>query len=843
MQSGELFTLKPDGTGYSVLHVFPPLGQEETAPPLALGADGNLYGVMQGLAFALHFDGIGSPILRTFEVGPIPNRIILGGDGVLYGTTTGDGITNWGTVFRVKTDGTGYTVLYRFAKSGAYAGPPIGFLAWGGDGALYGATLSAVFRMNPDGSNYSLVYNFHRGGTTSLGAPFQGTDGAFYWPDFVDALGHGTLYRLPTNGTGYTIQFAFTNSPADGQFPSQIVAQGSDLAFYGTTCCAGRHADGSVFRVAADGTGYTNLYSFGSFPTDGRNAEPAFLVSGDGVLFGVTGSGGSANFGSIFRIGEDGAAYAQLRSLNPTGGDGAFPWVGLIRGLDGTLYGTTSASGAFRGGTLFRLAPDGSSYGLLHSFDPYNHDGLQPLGAVVQATDGALYGTTSSGGTNGSGTVFRVRLDGSTYRTIWAFSSDLPGQYPTAGLIQGADGALYGVTGGGVLGAGSVFKINLDGSGFLVLHRFPSDASDGVAPTAALIQAQDGMLYGTTMDGGGSGALGTLFRLSTNGSDYAIIHVFGVLTNDGRSPQAGLLQAKDGALYGTTILGGNDPTGAGTLFRILTDGSGYTVLHNFSQFGGQGAKPRTGLIQAADGGLYGATSDPEVSPGGTIFRVSTDGSGFVVLHQFTGAGGDGDLCYGGSLLQGPDQVLYGTTIGGGDMGYGTIFAINLSGPPYVLIQPSDQAVTRGTDARFSVTASGGDLRYQWLLGGTELAYATDSVLVVRDVQRTNAGLYAVQITNALGSVVSSDALLNVLVPPRLLSPVLLTDGSLELLSVYSDGSPLGPGEVAGFEAQSSSNLVDWVPLTNASVSTNGQLLLKDPRPPVDQRRFYRVLQH
>src|SRR5215813_13152694 len=186
---------------------------------------------------------------------------------------------------------------------------------------------------------------------------------------------------------------------------------------------------------------------------------------------------------------------------------------------------------------------------------------------------------------------------------------------PYAGLMQGNDGALYGTT------YGSVFKLLPDGTGFTTLHYF--GFMEGNQPYGALIQASDGALYGTTTMGGLASG-GTAFKILPDGSGFTTLHSFGFVSTDGVHPYGGLIQASDGFLYGTTIAGGaND---RGIVFKMLPNGDDYVVLHNFE--GSDGVAPYAGLVQASDGALYGTTSDGVAGDSGKVFKILPDGSGF-----------------------------------------------------------------------------------------------------------------------------------------------------------------------------------------------------------------------
>src|SRR6266496_4272135 len=159
------------------------------------------------------------------------------------------------------------------------------------------------------------------------------------------------------------------------------------------------------------------------------------------------------------------------------------------------------------------------TYQRLKSFGFPELSGADPRARVIEARDGGLYGTTSAGGNTGNGTVFKLNNDGTGYAVLHSFTG-IDGDSPWADLVEGTDGVLYGTTfGGGSAGAGTVFKLNKDGGGFVVLHNFDFGRGDGHLPVAGLVEGNDGGLYGTTEAGGTSGG-GTVFKLNKDGSGF-----------------------------------------------------------------------------------------------------------------------------------------------------------------------------------------------------------------------------------------------------------------------------------------------------------------------------------
>src|ERR1019366_8343259 len=254
-------------------------------------------------------------------------------------------------------------------------------------------------------------------------------------------------------------------------------------------------------------------------------------------------------------------------------------------------------------------------------------DGANPYAELVQATNGDLYGTTQGGGTNlGYGTVFKI-TPGGTLTTLYSFCSQsgcTDGAVPDAGLVQAANGNFYGTTYyGGTNKRGTVFKITPGGT-LTTLYSFCSqtNCTDGADPTAGLVQGTNGGLYGTAQEGGANG-YGTVFKITPTGT-LTTLHRFN--GTDGATPYAGLVQAADGDFYGTT--GGSGINNDGTVFRI-TPGGTLTTLYSFFT---DGQYPYAGLVQDTNGDFYGTTLKGGANDGGTVFRLSVGLGPFVKIR-------------------------------------------------------------------------------------------------------------------------------------------------------------------------------------------------------------------
>ena len=296
--------------------------------------------------------------------------------------------------------------------------------------------------------------------------------------------------------------------------------------------------------------------------------------------------------------------------------EGTYPEGALIQAKDGNFYGTAANSGSSGYGTVFRFSPGGSSFTVLHSFTGANN-GSYPSAGLTQGTDGNFYGTTAEGGSHGDGTVFELTASGSL-TTLYSFSGGADGAYPYAPLFQGTDGYFYGTTAsGGSNDDGTVFKITSAGS-ITTLVSF--DWSNGDYPCSGLIQATDGNYYGTTFDGGATGR-GTVYKITQSGAFSTFYSFLG--QPDGSNPIGGVIQGADGNLYGTTEYGGSTANssnnGYGTIFELTGTGV-LTTLHSFT---GQndGGYPLAGVIQGTDGGFHGTTSFAGAGGQGTAYDL------------------------------------------------------------------------------------------------------------------------------------------------------------------------------------------------------------------------------
>lgn len=395
--------------------------------------------------------------------------------------------------------------------------------------------------------------------------------------------------------------------PGSGSNPESTLIQDASGNLYGTTFVGGVDGMGTVFSFLPNGT-LTTLHSFLS--SDGAYPECGLAQGSDGNFYGTAANGGSNGQGTVFKITSQGS-FSTLYNFNST--DGVVPYGGLVQANDGNFYGTTTQGGDNAAGVVFQMTPQGSLT-VIHSFN-YD-DGYEPTAALVQGTDGNLYGTTLYGGVNKLGVVFAITPDG--VLTVLHKFAGADGFQPYAGLVQASDGNFYGTTqNGGDNDVGTVFRITPSGT-LTTLHSFAR--SDGAYPNAALVQATNGKLYGTTQNGGAHLDAGTMFSITLDGTltkVYDFCSIFTTSCIDGRNPAAGLLQALDGSLYGTTYAGG--PADLGTAFSLDL---GLGVSLSVNTLGGGTVSSRDGEINC------GTTCSAEYRKGYAVTLTATPAFGW-----------------------------------------------------------------------------------------------------------------------------------------------------------------------------------------------------------------------
>ena len=665
---GTVFKVRPDGTGYATLLDFDGITSGGN-PQGALFYDGTfLYGMTNsggatgwyGTIFKIKPDGTAYATLLNFNdsTGGTPYGSLISDGTYLYGMTQSGGAAEWGTIFKIKRDGTDFTKLFDFNPTDG--GSPYGSLI--SDGTfLYGMTAygganntGVIFKIQPDGTGFSRLFDFN---DTTSGHPLGDLifDGAFlYGTNKWNAVGAGSnLFKIKPDGTNYARVYNF-DPTYDGIACGSLISDGTFL--YGMTSGDEFGNFGIIYKIKPDGTVHTRLASFsdttGKYPTGS-------LVSDGTFLYGMT----SIPYGAIMKIKPDGTTFSKVfdfeESAKGVGGSGD-----LIRSGD-FLYGSSIGCGS-AGGLIYKIKPDGTEYTKIYEFkDPIN--GVLAGSVIFDGT--YFYGMTSTGGTSiYDGTVYKVKADGTGFTKLLDLNSATTGSNPNGALFY--DGIfLYGMTyNGGTGGYGTIFKIKPDGTEFSKLFDFTS--SSGTNPSGTLIS--DGtFLYGLTAWGGTSYS-GTIFKIKPDGTEFSKLRDLDLVT--GTYPPGALISGSlvsDGTfLYGMTYAGG---VNGGTIFKIKPDGTEYAKLLDFDSTA-TGDFPSGSLLSEGEF-LYGMAYSGGLYNRGTIFKIKSDGTAFSKLYDFDAMVNGGNP-YGSVISDG--SFLYGINNSGGLNNNGVIFKMAIS---------------------------------------------------------------------------------------------------------------------------------------------------------------------
>ncbi len=594
------------------------------------------------------------------------------GSGNLYGSTADGGPAGYGTVYKIDQSGH-ETVLYSF-KGGAAGIGPTGSVAIDAAGNVYGTTL------NGGGNSRGLIFKIDNTGHFTVLHTFTGNlDGGFsYSGVIIDPSGN--LYGTASIGGPYDGGDIFTVDPAgdfkvvygfmggaDGSGPNAGVFRDPAGNLYGTTLYGGAGLPrcsyyptgcGTVYKVDTSGH-ETVLHAFRG-DADGSGPYGGVVLDREGNIYGTTYYGGTSSkcsdgCGTIYKIDATGK---KTIAYSFSGADGFGPESGLTLDSSGNLYGTTVKGGAFEGGVVFKLAPNGQLI-VLHSFPQTTTgpDGTGPETNVTVDALGDVYGTTPYGGPANMGAAYR--LDPSGQETILpVFEGVASGNKPDSGLTADAQGNLYGTTFyGGSANAGILYKITPSGA-FTVISNFPGGTAFS-NPQGPLARDAAGNFYGA------AGTAYDLVLLEVNSAGQAtLLYAF----NQFNSLAAVSCDAA-GNVYGAGY--GSTP---GEVFT-WNAGSGFSVLYTFTG-GLDGGNPRGGLIYDAEGNLYGTASAGGTTNNGVVFELSK-AAGYKVLYSF--AGGSSAGAPASELTLDPAGNLYGIAISGGAFGYGGIFKLTPGG--------------------------------------------------------------------------------------------------------------------------------------------------------------------
>ena len=580
--------------------------------------------------------------------------------GVLYGMTSIGGANGKGTIFSFNINTNTYTVEHNF--DGTNGEEP-----WGGltlhNGKLYGMTrYGGLF-------NQGVLFEFdHNTGTLTKLVDQDAIRGMFPLGDLLvygNSLIGTTLSGGAFNG-GMIFQFdlgtaTHTNlqdlDNTTGRLPFCGLAQASNGLFYGLTSSGGNNLGGTFYSYDIDSDTLIVIRHLSI--TDGRAPLGKVIQSSSGVLYGMTQLGGTFGVGTMFSYNITTSTFSVLKNFN--GSDGSRPWSGVMEASNGFIYALTEQGGDNNSGVLAEFDDDFLTWTVKVHLN--TSDGANPKGSLMITTSGRMFGLTSIGGLFNLGAIFEYAPDTDEFELLHSFDQ-LEGALPFGSLVEASNGKLYGLTSaGGADGIGVLFSYDPNTSTFL--KQVDMVSSTGAAPTGSMIEASNGALYGTTQSGG-SGGNGVVFKYEPGTNTYTKILNLGSAI--GKKPEGDLVEASNGTLYGLTRFGGADTVGV--IYELDPSTDTYTDVFSFST--PLGSEPTGNLIEGVDGLLYGMTQEGGAFFSGTIFSWDPATSTHTVIYDFDEPNGEFP---NGSLFEMPNGTMFGTTISGGLHDEGVLFKI------------------------------------------------------------------------------------------------------------------------------------------------------------------------
>lgn len=660
---------------------------------MVLANNGKYYGVTNyggtsGVGVIFSFDKATNTRTDVFSFnttkGANPySGMIKAGNGKLYGMTSKGGLNGLGVLYSFNTTTNVLTVLYNFDNLNG--SEPMGELMQASNGKIYGLTSTggsmankgALFVFDPVAITYQKLY------------AFSGPDGS-YPQGGLTQYNNSTLYGLTTDGGhlhGTIFSFDITsntlvtvvdfNPNAAGVYPNGSLLKASNGKLYGTTNFGGAYTgyNGTLFSYDPATNALVKLFDFNNaVSTQGEPFQPVGnLVQGsNGKLYGVTMRGGvipTYDGGSIFSF--------DLTNNTPTFSfpfsatsrvDGSTPYGSLVQDANGKFYGTTSSGGSPQNfGAIYSFDPATTAYTKLNALT--TGSGISPVGGLVLANNGKYYGMTQTGGSNNTGTIFSYDTLTNTQTNVFDFTGT-NGATPSSGMIKATNGKLYGMTTlGGTAGNGTLFSFDPATNTFVKLLDLNSPICQN--PLGGLVEASNGKLYGMSTIVINNSPVGAIFSydILTN----TATNVYTMTTVEGYSPNGGLIQAANGKLYGMSGFGGSSIDSYGTIFSFDPANNTFSKIFEFDSI--DGTNPQGDLMQASDGKLYAVAAYGGANSAGTIFSLDPVTNTVVKLHDFDLTNGRYPI---GKLTQAIDGKLYGMASAGGSMDYGVVFSYDIT---------------------------------------------------------------------------------------------------------------------------------------------------------------------
>lgn len=602
-------------------------------------------------------------------------------------------------------------VLTTIVNTNIFSQPTLfGMTSRGGDGA------GVIFSMLPGESTYDYRYNFSiiNPGNYPKGM-IQASNGKLYGTTtFGGKHGFGLLFEYDIATNTYIKKVDF-NGSANGKYPSGSLIQAENGMLYGMTSEGGAFDKGVIFEYDISYDICAKKMDFNG-KVNGAKPFSTFMLASNGKFYGTTSAGGEYDDGVLFEYSYSSNSYLKKIDFLASS-KGAYPNGTLIEGTAGKLYGMAAEGGVYSKGLIYEydfntnLCTKKMDFDGVKGRNPYNNSlmkasssklfgmtttggtndlgvmfefdiasnayskkidfggsayGATPIGTVIKASNGKLYGANVSGGAHGFGVLFEYDMEAGTFTKKLDFFAASGTADPANLIMEASDKKIYGMTNyGGTFSKGVLFEYNLDNS-FYTKKLDMQDKSNGAIPKGSLTVASNGYLYGLASEGGVYGA-GVLFEYDMIKNIFAKKIDF-----DGEGlgayPNGNLIEAEKGKMYGLTAKGGSSSNGV--LFEYDTEKNILTKKMDFSSLS-DGSKPYGNLMKASNGKLYGMTYSGGINNVGTLFEYDYENSIFTKKKDFAGISTGGNPF--GDLVESHNGKLYGLTSAGGINHFGVLF--------------------------------------------------------------------------------------------------------------------------------------------------------------------------
>lgn len=713
------------------------------AQPTLFGMTSN-GGNQCGSIFSLPLGGNSLNFVKYFDcqTGDAPVSGLLKANGKLYGYTSQGGADNFGILFEFDTLTQAFTVLFEFNDTtGIFPG---GTPMLAPNGKLYGVTFGGgsqyadyLFEYDLTSNVYSKKINIYQySGAYPNGSPTYATNGKLYGLTENGGANHlGDIYEYDYISNTCASIFSFSSSGGYNPKGSMILANNGKL--YGCTQNGGANGAGTIYEYDFISNTYTDKFDFSS--ALGTHPSGSLFQSSNGKLYGLTESGAGGGSGALFEYDYNSNIFIKKLDFNTL--SLGYPLGSLIEASNGKLYGTTHFGGLYYQGAIFEF--DINSNVATKLVDLSGSTGVSVEYNLIEGSNGKLFGLASTGGIANKGVFFQYDISTGVFTNVINFGSSLTGSYPEETLLHAANGKLYGMTpSGGLYGQGVLFEYDYLTDNYIV--KFDFNDTMGINPKASLIEVSPGRLFGMTSRGGANNA-GVIFEYNYLTDVYDKKYDF--IGSSGSNPKGSLALASNGKLYGWTDGGGMSILNNGVIFEYDYTTNTYTRKKDLVTI----SRPAGSLIQANNGKLYGLTKNGGTNNQGALVEYDYMTDSLSIRYEF-GYGYINGSPYQGSLVQAYNNKLYGMTYFGGSHNLGIIFEFDPQSYSFST-RFSFNSVLGSYPRGSLLQGSNGKLYGMTTCGGTYMKGVVFEYDFTNNIYTKSVDLYSATGFNALGALI------------------------------------------------------------------------------------------